>query len=302
MSSDDLPRHASLPQSPESWEVTLPTGLTVRGLCHGEHGAPVVIAVHGWLDNAASFTALAERLSADHRVIAIDLPGHGRSDHPSREGIYHFLNWCVWLDELIEALELSEPFTLLGHSMGAAIVLCYAGGTTREVKRIIALDGLAPGMTEASKSSEQFGRGMKSRLRASQRAPSRVADVHEAVAKMKSVRMPMSDVALSEIATRHLIQDDHGAYFGYDPMLQTTSVMRLAPTQVRGFLSSIKAPVHLIRATEGWPIDEAYFHEVISWIGSKTHLDLIKGGHHVHMDRPDDVYEAIVQGSLMSDT
>src|SRR3546814_8626262 len=46
----------------------------------GREGAPRLLAVHGWLDNAASFIPMLEHLG-DFDVVAIDLPGHGYSFH-----------------------------------------------------------------------------------------------------------------------------------------------------------------------------------------------------------------------------
>ncbi|KAG1587997.1 hypothetical protein G6F46_014705 [Rhizopus delemar] len=52
-------------------------GARVAGLRnHGE--GPRVLALHGWLDNAASFVPLAPHLSS-LQLVAIDLPGHGHS-------------------------------------------------------------------------------------------------------------------------------------------------------------------------------------------------------------------------------
>lgn len=296
MSSHPEPYHRRLAIAPESWQARLPSGLTLSGLCDGAPDAPLIIALHGWLDNAASFSALAALLSTSYRVIAVDLPGHGRSEHPSREGVYHFTNWCVWLDELIEALEVEEEFTLLGHSMGAAIATCYAGGCDRDITQVIAIDGLAPATTPASQTAAQLVRGMKSRRRALTREPSRIKDVHEAVEKMKTVRMPMSDQALHLIAARHMHHRDADASFAYDVMLQSTSTQRLTPTQVRALFSHIKAPVHLIRASQGWPFDAQQFDEIVSWIGAPTQISHVGGGHHVHMDAPELVYEAIMSG------
>ena len=61
--------------------VELATGAgTLRGLRWGSTGDAPILALHGWLDNAASFVRLAPLL-ADADVVAIDLPGHGYSDH-----------------------------------------------------------------------------------------------------------------------------------------------------------------------------------------------------------------------------
>ena len=46
----------------------------------GQQGKPLLIALHGWLDNGASFLPLAPYL-ADFHLVCVDLPGHGHSDH-----------------------------------------------------------------------------------------------------------------------------------------------------------------------------------------------------------------------------
>ncbi len=289
---------STLTHTTRPWKATIASGLELTGTLHGDHpDAPLILAVHGWLDNAASFDELGMRLSTHYRVLALDLPGHGLSQHPSKEGVYAFTSWCVWLDEVLAVLDEKRPVVLLGHSMGAAIVMCYAGVTDRHISRVIAIDGIAPATTDASETHTQLLRGLKSRRRALTRDVSRVASEEEAVEKMKAVRMPMSDGALHKIARRHLKRDDQGMYFGYDPMLQTTSVVRLSTAQLRACFSAISAPVHLIRAKQGWPIDEAHIKEVLSWIVTPVQIDLIDGGHHVHMDHPDDVSRIILDSN-----
>ena len=46
----------------------------------GEAQGPKVLALHGWLDNAASFIPLAGQLP-HLDLVMLDLPGHGRSAH-----------------------------------------------------------------------------------------------------------------------------------------------------------------------------------------------------------------------------
>ena len=63
-------------------------GISLAAVEWGDPDGLPVIALHGWLDNAASFAPLAARLEGV-RLIALDLAGHGLSDHPSPDNTYH---------------------------------------------------------------------------------------------------------------------------------------------------------------------------------------------------------------------
>lgn len=73
-------------------------------------------------------------------IVAIDQRGHGKSDHayPYDFGKYVMDLYCV-----VEQLEW-KTFSLLGHSMGAAVTLLYSGCFPNNVARLICLDGLGP--------------------------------------------------------------------------------------------------------------------------------------------------------------
>ena len=47
-------------------------------------GAPPIVLVHGVAVSSRNMVPTAELLAAEYRVFAVDLPGHGNSDHPSR--------------------------------------------------------------------------------------------------------------------------------------------------------------------------------------------------------------------------
>ena len=54
--------------------------MKIGALAFGDKKNPPILALHGWLDNAASFARLAPLLK-EYYVISIDFPGHGKSDH-----------------------------------------------------------------------------------------------------------------------------------------------------------------------------------------------------------------------------
>ena len=63
----------------EEVRLSLPHIELAAHLYGPEDGFPV-LALHGWLDNAASFARLAPKLQG-LRIVALDFAGHGHSDH-----------------------------------------------------------------------------------------------------------------------------------------------------------------------------------------------------------------------------
>src|SRR5262245_11789511 len=99
-------------------EVAIPAAWgELAGLRLERPGRPRVIALHGWLDNAASFLPLSSRLP-DLDLLLLDLPGHGRSAHLPPGAEYGLTTHLHATLDAADALGW-ERFTLLGHSMGA---------------------------------------------------------------------------------------------------------------------------------------------------------------------------------------
>ncbi|HAS30592.1 MAG TPA: alpha/beta hydrolase, partial [Alcanivorax sp.] len=92
-------------------------GQELAGLQWPGEGEPV-LALHGWLDNAASFQPLAEPLG--HPLVALDFAGHGHSEHRPRHQATHYVDHVR--DVLAVADQLGwDRFVLVGHSMGAGV-------------------------------------------------------------------------------------------------------------------------------------------------------------------------------------
>ncbi len=119
--------------------VDLPLG-RIAGLRGGDPSAPKVIALHGWLDNAASFVPLAERLGGIE-LFAMDLPGHGHSAHLSPGAEYTSFVAINAVLDVADALGWSR-FALLGHSMGAGIASLIAAAVPQRVGGLVAIEAL----------------------------------------------------------------------------------------------------------------------------------------------------------------
>jgi pimeloyl-ACP methyl ester carboxylesterase len=91
---------------------------------HGPEGAPTVVLAHGWTCSTAFWAAQLRDLATDHRVVAYDQRGHGRSPaHPacSTQALADDLEAV-----LASTLAPGEQAVIAGHSMGGMTVLAAA--------------------------------------------------------------------------------------------------------------------------------------------------------------------------------
>ena len=144
------------------WSLEVRLG-ELRGLEHRGEGRPV-LALHGWLDNAASFIPLMRHLRKEEHWVALDLPGHGQSFHRPDGASYPFLDWLLDIDEVVETLGWSE-FDIVGHSMGAGIGALYAATRPEKVKRLMMLEGLGPLSNDEEVTAEKLQEALTPRYR-----------------------------------------------------------------------------------------------------------------------------------------
>jgi pimeloyl-ACP methyl ester carboxylesterase len=120
---EPIPRHTEA-------VLGLPSGLRIAIKQWGdEHAHVKILAVHGWLDSAATWDNLAPLLvssSLSVRLVCMDFAGHGLSSHKSADALgYDFCTRVVELSQVADALHW-DKFILMGHSMGAAIATIAA--------------------------------------------------------------------------------------------------------------------------------------------------------------------------------
>jgi len=95
---------------------------------------PDLVLVHGITESRRSWDPLIVRLSREHRVVALDLRGHGASE---RRAPYDALTMAADLAAVVETAGASAPM-LVGHSLGGVVVSAYAaaGFPTRGVVNV----------------------------------------------------------------------------------------------------------------------------------------------------------------------
>ncbi len=106
---------------------------------HGSRDAPLVLAIPGLSANLMSFEFLGDRLDPETvQLVAIDLRGRGKSD-VTQPGTYGWVNHAADIFEIADRLEAGS-FSLIGHSMGAAVVMAAAAQDATRIDRMVLVD------------------------------------------------------------------------------------------------------------------------------------------------------------------
>jgi pimeloyl-ACP methyl ester carboxylesterase len=99
-------------------------------------GHPPLVLLHGLMMSHYIFRGLLPALTAEHEVIAVDLPGFGESDRPPPQGYaYDAPAFATTVVEVLDALSIGRA-SLLGHSMGGGVGLTLAARWPARVARV----------------------------------------------------------------------------------------------------------------------------------------------------------------------
>lgn len=261
-------------------------GIRVAGLRTGNPDGLKVLALHGWLDNAASFLPLAAQLPTLDLAM-VDLPGHGYSDHLPLTTPYTTPHAIVQTLAIADALGW-DRFVLLGHSMGAAIASLIAAVAGDRVQALVSIEALGGLTAPAGETVQRLRTYVEAMLKLDAKQLRVFPDLSA------PVRARMMVNQLSEASARLLIERgvkpvDGGWSWRSDPRLMLPTAVRMTEEQVCDVVSAIQCPVQVIYATPA----QAYFPEPErsqrAALLPDGRLHTLPGHHHVHMDDPEAV-------------
>lgn len=134
-----LAARSSLAQEGKSEAFTV-EGVKIHYLVEG-HGAPVVLihALHSSAEVNWVRTGIVSELAKSHRVVAIDLPGHGKSDKPEKDEAYG-LQLVEDVVALVDHLKIQKAH-IVGYSLGGMVALKLAALHPNRVESV-ALGGM----------------------------------------------------------------------------------------------------------------------------------------------------------------
>lgn len=267
-----------------STEISLPTARgMLTALRSGNPDGPRLLALHGWLDNAASFIPLQPELK-DFDLVALDFPGHGGSAHRMPGYDYVFVDWIHDVLDVLNALGWKSA-NLLGHSMGGAIATMVAAGAPERVERLALIEALGPISGKADEAGSRLRLAVKARRALDgDRTPRVIPTLDAAVAARLAVSQ-MSTEAATLIVERNLRSVAGGYAWRSDPRLTLPGHVRTDEAFIQGWIRAIEAPT-LVIAADPAPV---YFMP-----GARDarvaqlkdgRCEVVAGGHHLHMEQ-----------------
>ena len=114
---------------------------------------PAVILLHGFPEDWVEYRAIMPRLAKRFTVVAVDLPGIGRS-MPAAGG-YEATNLADHINGLAEALELDRPY-VVGHDLGGIVTYAYVRRFPGSLRGAMILDVPVPGLAGWDDTTSNF--------------------------------------------------------------------------------------------------------------------------------------------------
>ncbi|WP_408951848.1 alpha/beta fold hydrolase [Lysobacter sp. Hz 25] len=265
----------------------------LAGLRNGQIGAPRLLALHGWLDNAASFVPIAPWFEG-FDLVAPDLPGHGASAHLPPAADYTLITAARAALAVADALGW-DRFHVLGHSLGGATASVAAAATPQRVDRLLLIEALGS-LTEpedrvAARLREAFA-GQAALVGKQLRVFGDIATAVRARMTANSLSEPVARLLVERgVAPVRSDESQGGFVWRSDPRLTLTTAMRMSEAQMRSLIAAIESPTCMVWADPAQPYMPDELRRERATLLPRGEMHVLAGTHHLHMEQPRDVGE-----------
>jgi pimeloyl-ACP methyl ester carboxylesterase len=256
-------------------------------------GEPALLALHGLASNARWWDLVADRLVPAHRVIAVDLPGHGKSDRP--DSGYDFDTVSRDLEGLLAALHHPEPIVVVGHSWGATVALAFAAAYPALALGVVCIDGGAGDL------KAYFGPNWK--MAEQTMRPPALKGITRAMLRAWMDSSPLRDGSDPDTAAEILggnFEDDGSGFGTLRPRVSLEHHMEIAHHlfDANGYevMARVRCPMLFIPAGSPSPEDSPKVRSIArarEVVGDRARFVWIDGVHDLPVQRPKEVAQAI---------
>lgn len=251
--------------------ITLSTdGVPISYEVHGD-GEPTLVFVHGWSCDARYWGAQVPYFSMRHRVITLDLAGHGHSGLGRSR--YTMESFGEDVAAVVEAAG-AERAIFIGHSMGGQVIACAARILPRRVSGLIGVDTL-----------ENVGYVMTPEEREAMLAPFREDFPAETTRFAGEMLSPAVERSLRE----WIVSDMSSA----PPWVAVSAMEEMTSQYVTGeaarVFEEVRLPVVSVKSDK-WPIDfKANREHMLSYEA----IVIADADHFLMMTRPEEFNDAL---------
>lgn len=274
---------------PQITTITIP-GLKLNVRIWGPETGIPVLGLHGWLDNAATFDLIAPLLP-ELRLVAVDFPGHGFSDHLPLCATYNNIDRALQMLQVVDALNWSE-FSIIGHSLGGVVGQLMAAIAPERVKKIALIDiiGLISYPSHKVLSQIQL-------YEQAMRHPVRHAiypSMDDAAKKrvVGSSSGPISIKAARVLVEGGMRKTAEGYMWTSDPKLQLPSAITMTNEQANVIVENMRSLCLIIAGNDGILYNRGVSdHPLLH--APNVRLCQLQGAHHLHLDTPEPVAQLL---------
>jgi pimeloyl-ACP methyl ester carboxylesterase len=264
-------------------EVNAPAA-TLHAVERNPQGSPALLFLHGYLDHCRGFEWLIAALPSAWRTIALDFRGHGRSGHVPG-GLYHLTDYLADVELTLDACGVDRVH-LVGHSLGGTVALLYAAGRPDRVASLTAIESLGPPGAGRDRTVER----LRQYVRDLHKPPLKrvYPSVETAAARLRHNNPSLSEAAALQLARHGTHPVEGGVQFTFDPAHRRRFGVALEEPQTLAFLRAVACPVLVIAGSRGFSFDEERMRARLGALRAREPVR-IDGGHHVHLDSPQEV-------------
>ncbi|MFC0453163.1 alpha/beta fold hydrolase [Rhodococcus jostii] len=234
----------------------------------GQPGGNPVILIHGGAANARWWDHVAPLLSDGRRVAALDLSGHGHSDHRSS------YRRSRWADEVMAVAGIVGPRpVVVGHSLGGFVALETAGHYGSELAGTVVVD--SPARTVRPVFDAERERRMRRKLRVYESEGAIVARF-----RPDPEDTPLPRYLRNYLGSRSIRETSGGFTWQFDPAIS------MAGGMIVDEVVPPSCPLALIRGERGM-LSREMSRALADEIGPDTiELEIPDSGHHIMLEQP----------------
>ncbi len=256
----------------------------------GDEEKPPLLLIHGGQDHCRNWDAVAAGLRHRYAIYAPDLRGHGDSDW-ALGGMYSLPEFV--LDVATLAASIAGPLTLVGHSLGGAVALQYAGVFPERVAGVVAIEGWGPPEVEYPSAHLRMRHWIDHMHEMEERRPRRYPSVQAATRRMRETNPHLTAEMAHHLTLHGTRRNEDGTLsWKFDNYVRIRSPYGFNLEDAQDIWGHIRSPVLLIKGAESWAQDPDMDGRARAIRDHRTVI-IKEAGHWLHHDQLERFLEVV---------